>query len=701
MFNIGVISYLTGGLLFLALALLLVTSWRGRLQGALLLTAALASFVWCSILAYASLEGAEVPFRVLYSAEVLRDAVWLIFLAKLLSFGFRATVTWRARYLMHGSWVAVLVLGMLPVIGEMPEGPDGVVRYHVAGLLMLALLGLVLVEQLYRNADAAQRWALKFLCLGVGGMFFYDLILYANALMFLQLDRDLWDARGAINAMAAPLIAVSAARNPQWSLDVFVSRRFMFYGTTLVGAGLLLLLMAASGYYIRLYGGEWGTVAQVVVLSASALGLLAVLFSGQVRARIKVFLSKHFYNYKYDYRDEWLRFIGTLAEGEPGPAVRQRVIQALAQIVDGTNGRLWMRGEDENGDFVYAADWNRAPPIEIIGSDDPLIVFLRSHNWVIDLHEQASAPERYPGLRIPQWLARDSGAWLVIPLRHHEQLTGLVLLGRPRAPRETNWEDRDLLKTAGQQAAGYLALLSASEALSQARQFEAFNRLSAYVVHDLKNMVAQLALVVSNAQRHRHTPAFMEDAIRTVDNAVGRMNRLLAQLRKGRFEAPAAVPVRLDRCLAEVAARRAGTAPQPVLRCAPGEGLIVMADSERLAAVLEHLVQNAQEATGAGGAVEIDLDRQDEWVRVRIRDDGVGMDAEFIRTRLFRPFDTTKGNAGMGIGVYEAREFVHTLNGRMGVESAPGHGSVFTILFPVASADILGNEGEGAMEAAN
>ncbi len=689
MFNIGVISYLTGGLLFLALAIVLVTSWRGRLQGALLVTAVLASFVWCMTLAYAARADVTVPFQALYAVEVLRDAAWLAFLIKLLSFGFRNTSIWRARYLIHVLWLLVLAAGLLPVVGATQLLPGMVVEYRVMGLLLLSLVGLILVEQLYRNADAAQRWALKFLCLAVGGMFVYDLILYADGLMFLQLNDDLWNARGAVNAMVAPLIAVSAARNPQWSLDVFISRRFMFYGATLFGTGLLLLVMAASGYYIRLYGGEWGTAAQAVLLFASALGLLALLFSGQVRARIKVFLSKHFYNYKYDYRDEWLRFIGTLAEGEPGPQVRQRVIQALAQIVDSTNGRLWMRGEDRDSAFVYVADWNRAPPVEVIGGEDPLLVFLRGRNWVIDLNEVAQAPERYPGLQIPAWLAGDSGAWLVIPLRHHEQLIGLVLLGRPRAPRETNWEDRDLLKTAGQQAASYLALLSASEALSQARQFEAFNRLSAYVVHDLKNMVAQLALVVSNAQRHKHNPAFMEDAISTVDNAVGRMNRLLAQLRKARFEAPTTVPVRLDRCLAEVVARRAESVPRPVLHVAPGVPALVKADPERLAAVLEHLVQNAQEATGAAGSVEIFLDRDGRWLRIDIRDDGIGMDAEFIRTRLFRPFDTTKGNAGMGIGVYEAREVVQSLGGRMEVESVPGRGATFTILLPPAAADIL------------
>lgn len=687
MLNIGVTSYLAGGLLFLALALVLMTSWRGRLQGALLVVAALVTVAWCGLIAYAALAQTTVPFQAIFSIEVLRFAIWIAFLLKLLSVGYRATVIWRARYLIHGLWVAVLLLGWLPFIQATEVIPGMVLEVRILGLLLLALVGLVLVEQLYRNADPEQRWSLKYLCFGIGGMFAYDLVLYANTLMFLRIDSDLWNARGAVSAMVVPLIAISAARNPQWSLDVFISRRFVFYGTTLFGAGLLLLVMAAGGYYIRLYGGDWGSVAQVIVLAATALGLLVLLFSGQVRARIRVFLSKHFYSYKYDYREEWLRFIATLAEGEPGPAMRQRVIQALAHIVDSTDGRLWMRDDDRGGDFVYVADWNLAPPIEVMDSDDALILFLEANNWVIDLREQAQAPERYPAFEPPDWLADDKSAWLVIPLRHHEQLTGIVILGRPRAPRDTNWEDRDLLKTAGQQAAGYLALLAASEALSQAQQFEAFNRLSAYVVHDLKNMVAQLALVVSNAQRHMDNPAFMKDAIDTVDNAVGRMNRLLAQLRKARFEAPELSPVSLAQCLEQVVARRAVTAPAPVLEPTPGVAAIVMADPERLATVFEHLVQNAQEATGDQGSVTLRLDQHEGRSRVRIIDDGTGMDAEFIRTRLFRPFDTTKGNAGMGVGVYEAREFIQSLGGRLEVDSTPGTGTTFTILLPPVPAD--------------
>lgn len=694
MLNIGVVSHLVGGVFFLGLAVLLVTGWRGRLQGGLLVTAALGSAAWALVLAWEA-GGANLPPPVLHTAQVLRDAGWLAFLTKLLSVGFRG-VPRRVASLVGGVWVLVLGLGWLPA-----GWPDEAVRVQLGffGLLALSLLGLVLVEQIYRNADTAQRWALKYLGLGIGGIFVYDLVLYADALMFLQADPSLWQARGLVNAMAVPLIGVSAARNPQWSLDVFVSRRFMFYGTTLVAAGVFLLAMAAGGYYVRLYGGDWGAVGQAVFVAAALLGLAVALFSGQVRARLRVFLSKHFYHYKYDYRDEWIRFMGTLAEGEPGPAIRQRVIQALAQIVDSTNGQLWMRSGD---DFLHVAEWNRTAPAAVLRGSDPFVRFLDEHNWIVDLRERAVAPERYPGMALPPWLADDAGAWLVIPLRHHGALAGVVLLGRPRAPRETNWEDRDLLKTAGQQAGGYLALLEATEALSEARQFEAFNRLSAYVVHDLKNMVAQLALVVSNAGRHRDNPAFVDDAIRTIDNTVGRMNRLLAQLRKGRFDAPTSTPVPLCDILGAVVERRRTDGPAPVLAAGPEAGAArILADAERLGLVLEHLVQNAQEATTGDGLVSVGLDVDGDEARITICDDGIGMTDDFIRTRLFRPFDTTKGNAGMGIGVYEAREFFHGIGGRLEVASRPGEGSTFTIRLPLHLADQLDSDGQRMAEVAN
>ena len=121
-------------------------------------------------------------------------------------------------------------------------------------------------------------------------------------------------------------------------------------------------------------------------------------------------------------------------------------------------------------------------------------------------------------------------AWLIVPLVHHERLFGIMMLGRSRSAREVNWEDYDILKTVGRQAASYLAQEETSKALAEARQFEAFNKRFAFVVHDIKNLVSQLSLILSNAARHRANKAFQDDMIETVRQSVEKMNRMLKQL---------------------------------------------------------------------------------------------------------------------------------------------------------------------------
>ncbi len=272
------------------------------------------------------------------------------------------------------------------------------------------------------------------------------------------------------------------------------------------------------------------------------------------------------------------------------------------------------------------------------------------------------------------------------------------MLTRSNTRGTLNWEDSDLLKTVGRQAASYLVLWQATDALSESRQFEAFNRLSAYVVHDLKNLVAQLDLVVDNSKRHLHKPGFMEDALQTIESASAKMNRLLGQLRKSRSETGPARSVDLAGILADAVAARRANAPQPVLDgCS--EKLYVIADRDRLGAVIEHLIQNAQEATRPNGHVTVRVSSEDDWALVEVEDDGCGMDADFIAERLFRPFDTTKGNAGMGVGVYESREFVKGLGGEISVESSLGRGTVFRLKLPaiaVAAHDIGDQEAREA-----
>jgi len=283
---------------------------------------------------------------------------------------------------------------------------------------------------------------------------------------------------------------------------------------------------------------------------------------------------------------------------------------------------------------------------------------------------------------------------------HAERLVGFIVVTRSDTKPALNWEDADLLKAVGRQAASYLALLDATEALTEARQFEAFNRLSAYVVHDLKNLVAQLSLVVSNAERHLHAPGFIEDAIATVANACTKMNRLLGQLRKGRLEEGDVHSVVLADIVHDVLRTRAGERPIPQ----PGAltlGVRVRAERDRLTAVIGHLVQNAQEATPAEGRVEVSVAVEGRWGVIAIADTGSGMDETFVAERLFRPFDTTKGNAGMGVGVYESREFVESLGGELRVRSGIGTGTTFQVCLPMDDANMTAALHRPTTEAAN
>lgn len=680
--TIGTVSYVIAAAAFAILAGLLGFSWRGKFQGALLAAAAALTALWAAVSAYATATGTFVGLADLL--EIGRAALWQLFLWKLFesraqveSGRLRASVT--RIFSVGAALFAVLFLFSFALHTDiLPNAGMAGFNLTIIGRVVISVAGLALVEQLYRNAPIAQRWAIKYFCLGLGGMFAYDFYLYSDAMLFHAVDTNVWNARGIVNALIVPLIAVSAARNPQWSVDIFVSRRVVFHTTALFGAGVYLLFMAAAGYYIRLFGGDWGGVLQSAFFFGAAVVLAAVLFSGALRARLKVFLSKHFFNYKYDYREEWLRFTHTLSAGEPGIKLRERSLQAVAELVDSPAAALWM---ETQGVFQQRAQWNLPTIPAQEQATGPLCAFLAARQWVINLKEYERDPDVYGDLRLPDWLMRIPRAWLVAPLVLHEQLIGFIVLADARSPREFNWEDSDLLKTAGRQVAVYLAQLQANEALVESRQFESFNRLSTYVVHDLKNVVAQLSLLLSNAQRHKHKPEFQDDMLSTVDNATQRMTRLLGQLRTGYQSARQAEALELNQLLQTVVQEKRHLRDTIALHCASAP-VWVIADKERLARVLGHLLQNAIEATAETGSVELTLTTQDNMALLQVKDNGKGMDDVFIREKLFRPFMTTK-STGMGIGAYECREYVQELKGNVQVKSELGVGSVFTVTLPL------------------
>jgi putative PEP-CTERM system histidine kinase len=681
--RIASFSYTLAALGFLLLGVLLLTGWRNRRHGGALASASLVTAAWAALVAYQASEGMP-QWAPSDAFEALRNAAWSAFLVVQLGHyqdaASRLPFRLRPRVLLAaGAYLLFLLATLLPWWARDVDAQLDLM-VPIAARVGLAVFGMLLVEQLYRNKPIQERWAIKFACLGIGGMFAYDFYLYSDALLFRLVHPDIWAARGLVNALTVPLVAISIARTVTGGVDLSVSRRVMFHSAALFGSAIYLLAMGSAGYYLRFFGGNWGSLMQVTFLFGALLLLAGILFSGTFRSWLKVFISKHFYSYNYDYREEWLRFTRTLSE--QGPGLGERAIQAIAELVESPGGGLWIRRE--SGVCEPAATWH-VPALEEAGepADSPVSQFLETTQWVVDLPEAARDPDKYDGLVAPPWLQRYPRAWLVVPMMMHGKLFGFVVLQQARSPVTLNWEVIDLLRIAGTQAASYLAQQEAANALMVARQFESFNRMSTFVVHDLKNLVSQLSLMGANAEKHRHNPEFQQDMLETVNFSVQKMKLMLQKLgRSANAERPVALAI--DEVVRQAVALKAAFEPKPVLQVRTA-GLQVMADRERLERILGHLVQNAIEATGRDGNVTIVVARRGQQAQVTISDTGGGMSEEFIRERLFKPFDSTKA-AGMGIGAFESREYIHELGGELEVTSRQPLGTTFNVILPLLPA---------------
>ena len=683
--NLGVYSYIGASIAYAFFALLLLFSWRESLQGKLLFVSMLVSTCWALVSIQIALH--DERFLLAYqSFEIIRYGAWYVFLLKLFDVALAGKDNKSNSYQKFIRWSLPMVLGFsgLLLLNEVLAGLfviSGQFVLGITGNVLLALIGLAILEQLFRNMSARHRWATKYLFLSAGGMFAYDFYLYADALLFRNVDQSLWEARGIVHFVAVPLLAIASARNKNWSLNIFVSREIVLNTTAFLAGGIYLLAMAGVGYYLREFGGSWGRVGQAMFFTLAVVFLFAVLSSTQLRAQIKVFLGKHFYKNKYNYRIEWLRLTEDLSDSVQHKNHYQVAIQAMAHIVEARAGQLWL--SDDKGGFKNVGVWQTKHYDEVVSADSSLTTFLAEKGFVINLREIESQAHEYEGLSLPEWLDSVEYSWLIVPLHGVHGLLGFVVLANPLVVRTINWEDRDLLKTAAKQVSSHLIVLMTSAQLAEAKQFEVFSRLSAYMVHDLKNIAAELELVAINARKHKANPEFVEDAFETVENASSDIRRLLDQLRNRRLQDEKKIVVDLVELIEDVVDARQHKLPVPVFEL-PSQACTVTLEKGRLRNVLAHLIENAQQATQDDGEIVLTLSKTSDFYIIDIQDNGHGMDDDFIRDRLFKPFDTTKGNAGMGIGMYESREFLRQLGGDIYVKSKPGKGAIISLQIPAA-----------------
>jgi putative PEP-CTERM system histidine kinase len=558
-------------------------------------------------------------------------------------------------------------------------GTVEILRLGTAFRLLFCVGALVLVHNLYAGAAAGARDTLRWPAAALALMWFYDLNLQTVTYLAGGAPAALAGLRGIVPLAMVGLFALGTMSSERQQ-GLRPSRAFAFQSLSLFLIGSYFVLMVVAFQGVAAAGGDFLGLVQVGFLVAASAAALALLPSKRLRGWIRITLTKHLFQHRYDYREEWLRFTRTMGRAGPqAPPLQERVIQAAADVTDSPAGFL-LTPEDHGG-LSLAAHW-QWPGIDVPAQamSPDAAGFLASSQFIIDLdHWRSGRIEGVPPETVPPWLAEEARAWAVVPLLHYERLVGVVVLARPAFARTLDWEDFDLLRVIGRQLASYLAEEASQDALGEAQRFDEFNRRIAFVMHDIKNLASQLTLLARNAEKHADKPAFRADMLVTLRNSSEKLNALLARLgRYGSQTGEAIAVIEVRPLLRSIAARYAPHHPVVAL---DGHRLTVEAQPEALEQALLHLVQNSVEASPEGAAVLLDAHAGDLDVTIEVMDSGVGMSPEFVRSHLFKPFHSSKPG-GFGIGAFEARETIRAMGGNLEVESREGLGTRFLVRLP-------------------
>lgn len=668
------IGYALNSLAYLLLMLLLFAVRKPGLANHLLVLATATTLFWSTSMITALFGPISLSW--LLTIDALRQVAWLLFLAGCLKNNF----TNLFDVLRRPTTLFILLPGCIALVLPHVLWIDASWRYLM--LIILALEVLILLEVIYRQADADQ-WAYKPLILYLGATHLFDFVTYANATMVNQVEVNYIAARGYIYFLLIPFLVIAIRRIKHWGVDIFISRDVVLHSSLLLVAGAYLFIMAIIGYAISYVGGNWGAMVQTILVVLSLALLVTVFLSNSFRTKCKVFITKHFFANQFDYRVEWIKLTKTLSSSMDAPnTVHESALRGILEAIEYDSGKLYKR---VNNDFEQLAQVNPLPDTH----DDLTIIrtltdYCTSNTWLIDVHEYLAKPFHYKGLQIDRDILKDWGYQLYLPFYKNDEIWGFAVLSAGDKERlSLNWEVRDYLNAITEQVSMFVFHHEASKLVAENAQFAAFNRMSAFVVHDLKNVMAQVDLILANAQQHKHNPEFIEDTFETLEHTKARMDKMLKQLTDKKINDDGAhTSCSLSHIINDVVANRCmGLSPTPKVHCSSEEPVLI--DKEKVANVFYHLISNAQQATEDSGEIDIVLthDTQNHVQYVMIEDTGTGMDQDFIDTRLFKPFDTTKGNAGMGIGAYDAKTYIESIGGKISVQSEPGKGSCFTLAF--------------------
>ena len=544
------------------------------------------------------------------------------------------------------------------------------------------------LERTMRSSVGRMRWQIKFMVLGVGGIFALRLYTASQALLLSTTDTGLGAIHGMALIAANLLFAIALFRGSSLTMDVYLSGAAIQNSLTVIFAGVYLLAVGVMARVARSLSPDASLPVDTFLVFISVTALAALLLSNRLRQKLRVFVSHHFHRPVYDYRNLWMELNQRTRSLVDVRELSSTVSRLVSERLEVLSVSVWLLDEAQRrlilaGSTAFSAGDGK--DLEKAGRHAAeFVAYLREHPGCVDLSERDFVwPDEIMQARpevFREWKMR-----YAIGLHVGGEIIGVMTLNDDHVGREPlTAEDLLLLESLSAHLAAGLLNLRLSARLRHAREVETFQAVSTFFVHDLKNLASRLSLTMQNLPANFDNPEFRADALRVISASVTKIDDMcerLALLRQNIELKP--VECDLNRLVESTLAEFKGSlradlkqelSPVPKTRI----------DSEQIHKVLTNLVMNANEAVNGTGVIQVATIHEGDMVGFLVRDNGCGMSEEFIEKSLFRPFQTTK-KRGLGIGLFHSKLIVEAHHGMFEVNSAVGAGTEFRVILPISN----------------
>lgn len=659
--------YLSASVISISLAAVFAVQFYRRRSCYALTLAALFNSFWLFSLTPSN-SGLSIPNDLDLFFECMHYSIWVLAISRALPEDISIKKLNAIKLIFWLCWAVTLATFILLYYGyELTPITGSVIA------LFLSICTIWCVEILFRSSIYDRQ--IKVVCVSIGILLFYDLFYHTYSIfndegydISIHIRASVYLA--ACFIMAIGVVAIPNEDSPQ---KLKLSQNAAFYSSTILTSALFLTLILFGAYYLNDVSGSWTTTSLIFITFAAMFCIVILYSSRQLKSKIIVLINKNFFSHIYDYREEWLK-ISNLLSQETSESPHELVINVITKTFKCDSGILWVR---EGNYFVPKCNTTDQTDINLLVEpiESDFINCMSENDWIFYPHANEKEQISNHNEKLPKWASLIHDIWIIAPLLTNNELVGFVSLTH-KVEKKPTWEDLDLLRAIGSQLAAHIKLQIQEKRLEEQIQLNVYNKLSSFVMHDLNNLIAQQDLVVKNADKHINNPAFVADAISTVSNSVTRMKDLLFKLKNNKPDDWE--KINLISIIEMAMAHNKSGVPQPTFNYLDTE-MMIKADKERLMMSISHLIKNAQDATPDDGQITIELNQIGKQAELKIRDTGIGMEPEFIREKLFKPFESTKSGSGMGIGVYLTRDYIEQLGGSLFVSSAPNLGTCFTI----------------------